>query len=199
MSSSDSESSDVSSSQSETNFDECGQFGYILEPEYTEEELQQIEAEETSRQQDIINNPRKFDTNWCSCKNCIVMPLPAECFCCHEFTLLEENMNLGECVTENTDFRIVCLNPVVLETSYISFLRYKRHRGRAPDVLTNRQSRLMAYRQFVCWVRKGQPLGKKHRITLQTCVVNVIKKEFPSLDGVYEGLKECESDTSDSE
>jgi hypothetical protein len=23
----------------------------------------------------------------------------------------------------------------------------------------------MAYRQFVCWVRKGQPLGKKNQIT----------------------------------
>ena len=54
------------------------------------------------------------------------------------------------------------LEPEYTETSYISFLRYKRHRGRAPDVLTNRQSRLVAYRQFVCWVRKGQPLGKKY-------------------------------------
>ena len=69
--------------------------------------------------------------------------------------------------------------------------------GRAPDVLINRQSRLMAYRQFVCWVRKGQPLGKKHRIILPACVVNIIRKEFPSLDGVYEWFKECESDTSD--
>jgi hypothetical protein len=93
----------------------------------------------------------------------------------------------------------VCLNPVVLETSYISLLRYKHHRGRAPDVLTNRQSRLMAYRQFVCWVRKGQPLGKKYRVTLPACVVKTIREEFPSPDGNYEGFKECacESDISD--
>jgi hypothetical protein len=38
-------------------------------------------------------------------------------------------------------------------------------------LLTNRQSRLMAYRQFVCWVRKGQPLGKKYRVTLPACIV----------------------------
>ncbi|CAC5423028.1 unnamed protein product [Mytilus coruscus] len=57
--------------QNEANVDECGQFGYILEPEYTKEELQQIQAVENCRQQDIINNPRKSDTNWCSCKNCI--------------------------------------------------------------------------------------------------------------------------------
>jgi hypothetical protein len=33
----------------------------------------------------------------------------------------------SDCITDNTNFRTVCLNPVVLETSYISFLRYKRH------------------------------------------------------------------------
>jgi hypothetical protein len=48
------------------------------------------------------------------------------------------------------------------------------------QMLTNRQSRLMAYRQFVCWVRKGQPLGKKYRVTLPTCVVKTIMEEFPS-------------------
>jgi hypothetical protein len=89
----------------------------------------------------------------------------------------------------------------VLETSYISFLRYKRHRGRAPDVLANRQSRLMAYRQFVCWVRKGQPLDKKYKVILPVCVVKSIRDEFPSPDGNYECFKECacESDISDSD
>jgi hypothetical protein len=41
----------------------------------------------------------------------------------------------------------------------------------------------MAYRQFVCWVRKGQPLGKKYRVTLPACVVKTIREEFPSPDG----------------
>ena len=149
------------------------------------------------------------------------MPLLTECLCCHEFTLFDGNIELGECISDNIDFRTVCLNPVVLETSYIQFkifycssikctfkqrdwtkgsyiifLRYKRHRGRAPDVLTHSQSRLMAYRQFVCWVRKGQPLGKRNRVTIPACVVNIIREAFPSQDGVYEGFKECESDTS---
>jgi hypothetical protein len=81
------------------------------------------------------------------------------------------------------------MNTDVLETSYISFLRYKRHRRRAPDVLTNRQSRFMAYRQFFCWVRKGQPLVKKYRVTLPVCVLKTIREEFPSSDGNYEGFK----------
>ena len=79
---------------------------------------------------------------------------------------------------------LLCLKQAIL-----GCLRYKRHRGRAPDVLTNRQIRLMAYRQFVCWVRKGQPLGKKYRVTLPACVVKTIREEFPSPDGNYEGFK----------
>ncbi|XP_071151251.1 uncharacterized protein [Mytilus edulis] len=199
MSCSDNDSTNSGSSPSrEAYFDEYGQFGYALEPEYTEEELHEMEAAESSRNQDILSNPRQFNTDWCSCTKCIVMPLMTECLCCHEFTLFDGNIELGECTSDNIDFRTVCLNPVVLETNYISFWRYKSNRGRAPDILTHSLSRLMAYRQFVCWVRKEQPLGKRNRVTIPACVVNIIKEAFPSQDGVYEGFKECESDKSDS-
>ena len=59
----------------------------------------------------------------------------------------------------------------------------------------------MAYRQFACWVRKGQSLGKTYRVTLPVCVVKTIMEEFPSPDGNYECFKECacESDISDSD
>jgi hypothetical protein len=58
----------------------------------------------------------------------------------------------------------------------------------------------MAYRQFVCWVRKGQPLGKKYSDPTSLRCQNY-KEEFPSPDGNYEGFKECacESDISDSD
>jgi hypothetical protein len=114
------------------------------------------------KRREIENNPRQNDTNWCSCSKCISLPLPSQCLCCHEFSLFDGQLEPTDCITDNTNFRTICLYPVVLETSYISLLRNKRHRGRATDVLTNRQSRLVAYRQFVCWVRKGQPLGKKY-------------------------------------
>ena len=172
--------------------------GYQLEPEYTEAELQQIEDVANARRQEIKQNPRKNNTNWCLCTNCVSLPLPSECLCCHEFSLFEGNLESGACITDNADFRLICLNRVVLQTSYVSFLRYKRYRGRAPDELTNTQSRLMAYRQFVCWVRKGKPLGKKIRVILPSCVVRTIRNEFPSADGVYEGFKECDTD-SDSD
>ena len=190
-----------SRASSDVDFDDYGEFGYQLEPEYTEEERRQMEEAASAQRREIENNPRQNDTNWYSCSKCISLPLPSECLCCRAFSLLDCQLERSDCIIDNTNFRIVCLNPVVLETSYISFLRYKRHKGRAPDVLANRQSRLMAYRQFVCWVRKGQPLGKKYRVTLPACVVKTIREEFPSPDGNNEGFKECscESDISDSD
>ncbi|CAG2240451.1 unnamed protein product [Mytilus edulis] len=90
MSCSENDSTNSGSSPSrEVAFDEYGQFGYALEPEYTEEELHEMEAAESSRNQDILSNPRHFNTDLCSCTKCIVMPLLTECLCCHEFTLFD--------------------------------------------------------------------------------------------------------------
>ena len=137
MSTSGSESGSNNSSFSEGDPAETeqGLMAYQYEPEYTEQELTEMEVSNVSRQREIEENPRQYNTDWCSCSNCTSKPLPSECFCCHEFDLLEVVMDVGECVIE---FQTVCLNPVVLSTSYVSFLRYKRHRGRAPDTLTNR-------------------------------------------------------------
>lgn len=56
----------------------------------------------------------------------------------------------------------------------------------------------MAYRQFLCWVRRGQPLGKKHRVVLPACAVLKIRKSFPEESGQYEGFH-SESSESDSD
>lgn len=140
-SSSDSDSCNSSCSSSEDlvdiNRDEMGQLSYQLEPEYTQEELNQLDREQSERQRLIDNNPRKNDTTWCSCEKCLSMPLLEECMCCHEFTLFNEHLEIGQCLLISLNFKL-CLNTAVLETSYVSFLRYKRFNGRAPDVLTNR-------------------------------------------------------------
>jgi hypothetical protein len=158
-----------------------------------------MEEAASAQRREIENNPRQNDTNWCSCSKCISLPLPSKCLCCHEFSLFDGQLEPSDCITDSTKFRTVCLNPVVLKTSYISFLRYKRHRGRAPDVLTNRQSRLVAYRQFV-GSEKVNHLAR-HTVTLPACVVKTIREEFSSPDGNYEGFTECacESDISDSD
>ena len=120
MSSSGTESD--SSASSDVYFDDYGEFGYQLEPEYTEEELRQMEEAASSQRREIENNPRQNDTNWCSYSKCISLPLPSECLCCHAFSFFDGQLESSDCITDNTNFRTVCLNPVVLETSYISFL-----------------------------------------------------------------------------
>jgi hypothetical protein len=47
-------------------FDDYGEFGYQLEPDYTEEELRQMEEAASAQRREIENNPRQNDTNWCS-------------------------------------------------------------------------------------------------------------------------------------
>ena len=48
---------------SDVDFDDYGVFGYLLEPEYTEEELRQMEEAASAQRREIENNPRQNDTN----------------------------------------------------------------------------------------------------------------------------------------
>ncbi|KAK7499880.1 hypothetical protein BaRGS_00008971 [Batillaria attramentaria] len=60
----------------------------------------------------------------------------------------------------------------------------------APLTLTNRQYRLAAYRQFVCWMLKGERLGKGKRIPIPSCVIERVRLEFPESDrSKYTGFK----------
>jgi hypothetical protein len=61
MSSSGTESD--SSVSSDVDFDDYGEFGYQLEPEYMEEELRQMEEAASAQRREIDNNPRQNDTN----------------------------------------------------------------------------------------------------------------------------------------
>jgi hypothetical protein len=47
---------------SDVDFDDYGEFGYQLEPEYTEEELRQMEEAASVQRREIENNPRQNDT-----------------------------------------------------------------------------------------------------------------------------------------
>ncbi|XP_062609448.1 P2X purinoceptor 7-like [Saccostrea cucullata] len=172
--------------------------GYQYEPEFNEEELLAASAESSDDLGVNEINERGDNTNWCTCGHCDILPSQRECVCCKEFEHYAENYisSLCPCISQHSDFDMVCLNRVVLETAYVAFLRYKRKSGQAPQVLTNRQSRLMAYRQFICFVRRGQPLGKKNRVVLPACVVIKIRKAFP--DDEYEGFH-SESSSSDSD
>ncbi|CAG2238576.1 unnamed protein product [Mytilus edulis] len=128
MSCSENDSTNSGSSPSrEASFDEYGQFGYALEPEYTEEELHEMEAAESSRNQDILSNPRQFNTDWCSCTKCIVMPLLTECLCCHEFTLFDAGpidgltIDAGDYIYSNTCNNITCYYQSAIDERITSF------------------------------------------------------------------------------
>jgi hypothetical protein len=56
----------VTSASSDVDFDDYGVFGYQLEPEYTEEELRQMEEAASAQRRQIENNPRQNDTNFIS-------------------------------------------------------------------------------------------------------------------------------------
>ena len=51
-----------------------------------------------------------------------------------------------------------------------------------------RTYRYAAYRQFTWWVHNK--LGKAVRRVIPSCAVNLIRKTFPSPDGVYTGFLE---------
>ena len=51
------------SDSSDVDFDDYGEFSYQLEPEYTEEELGQMEEAASAQRREIENNPRQNDTN----------------------------------------------------------------------------------------------------------------------------------------
>jgi hypothetical protein len=53
----------VTSALSDVDFDDYGVFGYQPEPEYTEEELRQMEEAASVQRWEIENNPRQNDTN----------------------------------------------------------------------------------------------------------------------------------------
>ena len=111
MSSSGTESD--SSASSDVDFDDYGEFGYQLEPEYMEEELRQMDEAASAQCQEIENNPRQNDTNWCSCSKCISLPLPSECLCCHEFSLFDGQLEPSDCITDNVS-TLLCLKQAIL-------------------------------------------------------------------------------------
>jgi hypothetical protein len=53
----------VTNASSDVDFDDYGVLGYQLEPEYTEEELRQMEEAASAQRREIENKPRQNDTN----------------------------------------------------------------------------------------------------------------------------------------
>ena len=110
-----------------------GHAPYMFEPEYTDEELREMEQQQ---QAEINNNSsdvgqtrqRHLEPShlWCKCTKCAIMGTDDECLCCAEFFLWHPDVAEGEsedaptpCVTSSDDFPSI-INRGVLETFFLS-------------------------------------------------------------------------------
>ncbi|KAH9375181.1 hypothetical protein HPB48_003206 [Haemaphysalis longicornis] len=88
---------------------------YAMGPE------KQVSSDESDSEPDFDDGPpspdpaRLQNTDWCSCKNCVVMTYAYECICCRE--LLQ--ICTETCVTYDPYYAILCLDPVVLRVAYV--------------------------------------------------------------------------------
>jgi len=139
------------------------QAGLQFEPEYTEEELVEIEI---SRKESVENAcDRRDASNWCFCEECVVMPTDAESVCCTEVaavkTISEDNM----CITDHQTFE-----NIILSTDSLNILRHhimlittekSKQKSYSIEPVPNSLWRHLAYRQFVYWINSWTSLGKK--------------------------------------
>ena len=69
--------------------------GYRFEPEYMEEELQNMkttgntqttttDSASASLATAMADRAQDIERDWCTCGHCPVMPTDVECICCHE-------------------------------------------------------------------------------------------------------------------
>ncbi|KAK6175901.1 hypothetical protein SNE40_014277 [Patella caerulea] len=147
---------------------------------------------------------RTSETFWCSCDRCVCLPTESECICCHEvpqahhivdkFSPVPDNNDCDyqqKCVTFHQDFD-AHLNAGVLDTYFRShsnnWRRFPKPKGPG-GTLINAQYRLVAYRFILDWLLQGEMLGRKKRIPLPACIVNVIRTKYPADDGEYVGFK----------
>ena len=120
----------------------------------------------SAKDEDIEIHNLQDRPEWCKCSVCREMPTLEENKCC----------GLKKCVTSYRMFKKYCL--------YIK----ARSDVQADDWNFNSNSyRKAAYRQFILW--KYGKLGKGNRKVTPSCVVLMVRLQYPSRDGVYMGYK----------
>ncbi|XP_054870061.1 uncharacterized protein LOC129349773 [Amphiprion ocellaris] len=199
----------------EENIDRSTQpMGYLYEPEYTDEEmcqiaLQRAERERVDREVEVeagatagVARSRVTDNWWCTCFKCEIMPTEVECYCCHEWELIMpqmQDLSIHEDVDVPAQVCIInhhvlpaLLNAGVLQTFFhvpkINWKKRPRPAG-SDGQLSAEQYRLIAYRIVMEWALKGEKLGAGNRRVLPSCVVELIRKTYPSPNGQYAGVQ----------
>ncbi|KAL4216489.1 Nitrogen permease regulator 2 [Mactra antiquata] len=125
-----------------------------------------------------------LNCTWCKCGQCDVTERNRR-VCCRHIEKLEERLEdvlqSDRCITSTKDFQDVVLNPQVLLTVYIHVMLARKQRGNAPYQLTPYKCRLMATRQFLCWLHSGETLERQTKWAIPACVIRAIKLMFPDI------------------
>ena len=164
---------------------------YGNEPEYNDDEIQNIDDSsgetDDSEEEMQLDSSRLENLHWCTCKNCGIMPTLVESKCCKEFRGMLGD-KLETCITLNPHFPDMCLKKHILDAAYI---QNRRYHGKFTDIklISNKNYRFTAYRQYTAWVHYFERLGRGNRVCIPACVVQKIRETFPSEDGVYTGFK----------
>lgn len=95
---------------------------YDFEPEHESDSEVSLSSDSDDSMDHSLDDDRVHSTNWCQCDNCVRLPTAAECLCCYEVRELSSKLSSQniECITEHSDFGIVCLHPEVLRTAILA-------------------------------------------------------------------------------
>ncbi|XP_059474894.1 uncharacterized protein LOC132196344 [Neocloeon triangulifer] len=172
-------------------------FSLDFDPEYTEEELQQILLEEKKAEDERSRlEHRVSNAHWCTCGLCIPMPTGVESLCCREVDQIMMKNASKSCITHQEDFKTAVLNLNMIKLHrhfYVSKIKDAKEKAKWL-VEDNANYRLFAYRVFILWLNNYEKLGHKVRKVIPSCVVHSIRLMWPSEDGIYKGYKEADVD-----
>ena len=74
-----------------------------------------------SASDEVEEDPRLQNTEWCNCGRCVIMATGRECLCCQEMPILDGKLEEGRltCVTENRYFNTLCIDREVLDVAML--------------------------------------------------------------------------------
>lgn len=135
-----------------------------------------------------------------------------ECLCCTEIATVSQFVadSGARCITDVEEFKMICLDPLVLKLAITAMLETGSLPGGVPsEPIPNRYAHLFnhntitatdasfsayrsyryaAYKQFTYY--SHHKLGKKVRKVVPACAVKAIRTQFPEPNNIYVGFKD---------
>lgn len=150
----------MSSSEDEATETEClvevessGPQGYAFEPirEIPENEESQLSEDDIESEPDepLPGNGRTQDMFWCTCGECMLLPLEVECRCCQEIRAIQHRVPDDKCIKFNPTFVGTCIEREALEVALLMM-----HDWRASQLMRPIDARLIT----ILSVHKDGPL-----------------------------------------